>query len=88
MIVARIRVCALCALLAILLTERAGAADWPLRGSVAPPTYVRWDGAQAGVEVGWGNFRNDFGRWNILYPKSALNLIATLPMRGMLPYLA
>ena len=60
MIVARIRVCALCALLAILLTERAGAADWPLRGSVAPPTYLRWDGAQAGVEVGWGTFRNDF----------------------------
>jgi opacity protein-like surface antigen len=61
MIVARIRVCVLCALLAMSLTERAGAADWPLRGSVAPPTYVRWDGAQIGVEVGWGTFRNDFG---------------------------
>src|SRR5262245_516677 len=60
MIVARIRVCALCAVVAILLTERAGAADWPLRGSVAPPTYVRWDGAQFGVEVGWGTIRNDF----------------------------
>jgi len=61
MIVARIRVCALCAVLAILLTERAGAADWPLRGSLTPPTYLRWDGAVAGVEVGWGTLRNDFG---------------------------
>jgi hypothetical protein len=26
------------------------------------------------------HFRNDFGCWNFLYPKSALNLIATLPM--------
>src|SRR6476661_6822025 len=60
MIVARIRVCALCAVLAILLTERAGAADWPLRGSLAPPTYARWDGWQFGVEAGWSTMRNDF----------------------------
>ena len=54
---------AMCAALAVWPAERAGAADWPLRGSLAPqqPAYARWDGAQIGVEVGWGNFRNDFG---------------------------
>jgi opacity protein-like surface antigen len=53
---------AIYAAVAIWPTERADAADWPLRGSMAPqPTYVRWDGAQFGVEAGWGNFRNDFG---------------------------
>ncbi|MGB7858590.1 MAG: hypothetical protein WBL48_22155 [Pseudolabrys sp.] len=52
---------AICAAVAIWPTERAGAADWPLRGSLAPPTYVRWDGWQFGVEAGWGNFRSDFG---------------------------
>jgi opacity protein-like surface antigen len=53
---------AICAALTVWATERAGAADWPLRGSLAPqPTYVRWDGWQVGVEAGWGNFRNDFG---------------------------
>ena len=26
--------------------------------------------------------RDDFGCWNFLYPKSALNLIATLPMQA------
>src|SRR5262245_34949781 len=61
MTIARIRVCTLCAVLATLLTDGARAADWPLRGSLAPPTYVRWDGAQVGVEVGWGTLRNDFG---------------------------
>ena len=53
---------AICAALAIWPTERAGAADWPLRGSLAPQTtYARWDGWQFGVEAGWGTFRNDFG---------------------------
>jgi opacity protein-like surface antigen len=48
--------------LAVWPIERADAADWPLRGSVVPQaTYVRWDGAQIGVEAGWGTFRNDFG---------------------------
>jgi hypothetical protein len=28
------------------------------------------------------NFRNDFGCWNFLYLKSALNLIAALPMQA------
>src|SRR5277367_3998401 len=28
------------------------------------------------------HFRNDFGCWNFLYLKSALNLIATLPMHA------
>jgi opacity protein-like surface antigen len=53
---------AICAALAIWPGERAGAADWPLRGSLAPqqPAYARWDGAQFGVEVGWGTMRNDF----------------------------
>jgi opacity protein-like surface antigen len=41
--------------------EHAKAADWALRGSLAPPTYVRWDGWQIGVEAGWGTMRNDFG---------------------------
>ena len=36
------------------------AADWPLRGSVAP-SYARWDGWQAGVQVGYGNLNTDFG---------------------------
>src|SRR5262245_41883456 len=61
MTIARIRVCTLCAVLATLLTDGARAADWPLRGSLTPPTYLRWDGAVAGVEVGWGTLRNDFG---------------------------
>ena len=53
---------AMCAALAIWPSERAGAADWPLRGSLAPQTtYARWDGWQFGVEAGWGTFRNDFG---------------------------
>ena len=52
---------AICTVVGIWQTERAGAADWPLRGSLAPPTYVRWDGWQFGVEAGWGNFRSDFG---------------------------
>src|SRR5262245_52458180 len=50
------------AALALWPAEHAGAADWPLRGSLPPqPTYVRWDGWQIGAEVGWENFRNDFG---------------------------
>ena len=52
---------AMCAALTIWPGERAGAADWPLRGSLAPPTYARWDGWQFGVEAGWGTMRNDFG---------------------------
>ena len=51
---------AMCAALAVWPAERAAAADWALRGSMAPPTYARWDGWQAGVEVGWGTMRNDF----------------------------
>jgi opacity protein-like surface antigen len=52
---------AACAALAMWAGERAGAADWPLRGSLAPPTYMRWDGWQVGVEAGWGTLRNEFG---------------------------
>ena len=53
---------AMCAALAMWPSGHAKAADWPLRGSLAPqPNYVRWDGWQFGVEAGWGNFRNDFG---------------------------
>src|SRR5277367_33281 len=33
--------------------------------------------------VGWlSHFRDDFGCWNFLYLKSALNLIATLPVHA------
>lgn len=51
---------AVCALLASACADRAMAADWPLRGSVAP-SYARWDGWQAGVQVGYGNLNTDFG---------------------------
>jgi hypothetical protein len=38
------------------------------------------------------HFRNDFGCWNFLYPKSALNLTAALPMqaccKSRMPHLA
>ena len=50
----------MCAAVAVWPSERAGAADWPLRGSLAPPPYARWDGWQFGVEAGWGTMRNDF----------------------------
>jgi opacity protein-like surface antigen len=32
-----------------------------LRGSLAPPTYVRWDGWQFGLLAGYGNMNTDFG---------------------------
>jgi opacity protein-like surface antigen len=51
---------ALCTAVAMWPTERALAADWPLRGSLAPPSYARWDGWQFGVEAGWATMRNDF----------------------------
>jgi outer membrane immunogenic protein len=51
---------AVCALLASACADRAMAADWPLRGSVAP-SYMQWDGWQAGVQVGYGNLNTDFG---------------------------
>ena len=51
---------AVCSLLAGASADRAVAADWPLRGSVAP-SFTRWDGWQAGVQVGYGNLNTDFG---------------------------
>lgn len=36
------------------------AADWPLRGSMAP-SYVRWDGWQFGVLAGYGSLNTNFG---------------------------
>jgi outer membrane immunogenic protein len=51
---------AICSLLACASADRAMAADWPLRGSVAPST-VRWDGWQVGVLAGYGNLNTDFG---------------------------
>jgi opacity protein-like surface antigen len=51
---------AVCALLASACADRATAADWPLRGSVAP-SYARWDGWQVGVQAGFGNMNTDFG---------------------------
>jgi outer membrane immunogenic protein len=53
---------AMCAAVAVWPSERAGAADWPLRGSLAPQTtYVRWDGWQFGLLAGYGNMNTDFG---------------------------
>ena len=53
---------AMCAAMAIWPGERAAAADWPLRGSLAPQTtYARWDGWQFGVLAGYGNMNTDFG---------------------------
>jgi len=51
---------AICSLLTGAAVDRAAAADWPLRGSVAP-SYMRWDGWQAGIQVGYGNLNTDFG---------------------------
>jgi outer membrane immunogenic protein len=56
---------ALCLLLAAPSLDRASAADWPdvsfLRGSVGPSSYVRWDGLNAGAQVGLSNLNTDFG---------------------------
>jgi opacity protein-like surface antigen len=46
-------------ILAAASPERAGAADWPLRGTV-DPGFVRWDGWQFGVLAGYGNMNVDF----------------------------
>jgi opacity protein-like surface antigen len=51
------------AICVLLLTassvERAVAADWPLRGSLAPtPAYARWDGWQLGVQAGFSNMES------------------------------
>ena len=51
---------AVCSLLAGASADCAMAADWPLRGSVAP-SFTRWDGWQAGVQIGYGNLNTDFG---------------------------
>jgi hypothetical protein len=50
----------------------------------SPPTLEHHSGY---LETTYGSgsllhFRNDFGCWNFLYLKSALNLIATLPMQA------
>jgi opacity protein-like surface antigen len=54
-----------CLLLAALSLDRARAADWPdvsfLRGSLVPDNYVRWDGLNAGVQLGVSNMNSDFG---------------------------
>ena len=54
-----------CSVLATVSSDRAMAADWPLRGTV-DPGYARWDGWQFGVLAGYGNMNVDFGapaRW-------------------------
>jgi opacity protein-like surface antigen len=55
-----LRLCfAICAFLATSSVERAMAADWPLRGSLAPtPAYARWDGWQLGVQAGFSNMES------------------------------
>ena len=52
---------AICAVLAIWPAGPAVAADWPLRGSLVPTGYTRWDGWQAGLLAGYGNMNADFG---------------------------
>lgn len=49
-----------CSILATGSSDRAIAADWPLRGTV-DPGYARWDGWQFGVLAGYGNMNVDFG---------------------------
>lgn len=49
-----------CSVLATVSSDRAMAADWPLRGTV-DPGYARWDGWQFGVLAGYGNMNVDFG---------------------------
>jgi opacity protein-like surface antigen len=50
---------AMCAVLAMWPGERAAAADWPLRGSLAPaPDYIRWDGWQLGAQAGFSNMES------------------------------
>ena len=55
-----LRLCfAICTFLATSSVERAIAADWPLRGSLAPaPDYLRWDGWQLGVQAGFSNMQS------------------------------
>ena len=52
---------ALCSALAAASAGSARAADWPLRGSIEPASYTRWDGWQAGVQFGYGNMNTDPG---------------------------
>ena len=47
-----------CLVLAAASADRAMAADWPLRGSLAP-SYARWDGWQFGVQAGYGSLHDD-----------------------------
>jgi opacity protein-like surface antigen len=51
---------ALCSALTAASTGTARAADWPLRGSIEPTGYIRWDGWQFGVQAGLANLRTDF----------------------------
>jgi outer membrane immunogenic protein len=41
-------------------TGTAQAADWPLRGSLEPAGFIRWDGWQFGVQAGIANLRTSF----------------------------
>jgi outer membrane immunogenic protein len=50
----------ICSLLAVL-PEFARAADWPLRGSIEPAGFTRWDGWQFGIQGGYGNMNTDPG---------------------------
>jgi outer membrane immunogenic protein len=51
---------ALCSALAAASTGAALAADWPLRGSIEPAGFIRWDGWQFGVQAGLANLRTGF----------------------------
>ena len=52
---------AFCSVVMVASIGGARAADWPLRGSIVPAGYTRWDGWQFGVEAGLANMRSDFG---------------------------
>src|SRR6266516_3311621 len=51
---------AVLSLFAAASADWAMAADWPLRGSLAP-SYVRWDGWQFGILAGYGSLNTNFG---------------------------
>lgn len=52
---------AFCSVLAAASAGSASAADWPLRGSIEPAGYTRWDGWQVGIQAGYANMNTDPG---------------------------
>jgi outer membrane immunogenic protein len=52
---------AFCSLVVATSAGSARAADWPLRGSLEPTNYARWDGWHAGLQAGYANMNTDPG---------------------------